>query len=235
MKTTKLLAAAGVSSLIIAGLTTSTVYAWHPEGKIKKYVQNQTTNSQLVDADTADDAVMAKPGDTLRYVIEVKNVAGPAEKEYNDLYYTTVTDNLPEGVELVSDPAKRTLTADLGRIKPGEKKSVEYIVKVTSTKDGDLIDNKACFKGDSKVHDNKQQGCDTAKTKVEVPVVPPVEEPKQPEAPKETPKEEAPAPAATLPETGAGNIVLPAILASVIGYAAYFFFVSRRAAKQENN
>jgi uncharacterized repeat protein (TIGR01451 family) len=216
--TTKLLATAGVTGVVLAGAFTGTAAAWHPKGVITKYVQNQTTNGQMSDANTTATAVSAKPGDTLKYTIIVENKGAAASNGYNDMHYTKMTDTLPAGVELVSDPTKRTINEDLGVIKPGQKVTKEYIVKVTSQKDADVIENKACFTGDSEVKDQPQKGCDPAIIKVTVPPKP--EEPKKEEPKKEEPKKEILSAATTLPETGAGSLVAPVGIAAGLGYAA---------------
>ena len=190
------LAASVVTSAMMVGGLTGTAFAWHPKADIKKEVQNVTTNSALADANTEGEAVSAKPGDTIKYVITVSNVAQPASKEYNDLWYTVMNDTLPAGVELASDPAKRTITENIGVLKPGESKKFEYTLKVTKQQDGS-VKNTACVDGDSKVKDNKQHDCDDAVIKVTVP-------PQEP--PKEEPKVTPPAPA-TLPVTGAGSAI----------------------------
>lgn len=233
MKALKALAIAGTTGVVLAGMVSTPVLAWHPKGEIKKYVENTTTNSARADADTAATAVAAKPGDVLKYTIEIKNAAAPAQNEWNDLHFIKLTDTLPAGVQLVSNPAQRTISEDLTMLKPGQKHTKTYLVKVTSDKDKDLIDNKACFTGDSKVKDNKQQGCDTAKVKVTVPPKeekPPVQPPKEekpPVTPKEEPKVETPE---TLPVTGAGSLFAPvaALGAGVAGYVGRLVVLKRR-------
>lgn len=233
MKVIKALAVAGTTGVVLAGMVSTPAFAWHPKGEIKKYVENTTAKTARADADTAATAVAAKPGDVLKYIIEIKNTAAPAQNEWNDLHFIKLTDTLPAGVELVDKPSTRTISQDLPMLKPGQKHTVEFMVKVTSNKDKDLIDNKACFTGDSKVKDNKQQGCDTAKVKVTVP-----EQPKpKPEEPKPQPKPEQPKPEApkvetpvTLPETGASSLFAPlaAVGAGVAGYTGRLIFLKRR-------
>lgn len=222
MKVTKLLVLASITGVMAAGVVTTPALAWHPKGVIKKYVQNQTAGTARSDANDDAAAVATKPGDVLKYVIEISN-DGPAGST-NEMHFTKLTDNLPAGVELVTEPAKRQIVEDLGVIKPGEKKTKEYLVKVTSTKDKDLIDNKACFTGDSEVHDNAQQGCDNAKVKVSVPPKP--EEPK-PEPPKPEPTTPAPQ---TLPVTGPSAVLAPiaALGSGAAAYAGRLLVVKRR-------
>jgi len=224
MKRVSLIAAGATTGLLVMSSVGGTALAWHPQGKITKSVQNVTTNSALADANTASSAVAAKPGDILNYVIVVSNVANPADKQYNDMDFTKLTDTLPAGVELVATPAQRQINEDLGLIKPGAKVTKTYQVKVTATKDG-VIENKACFTGDSTVKDNKQAGCDTAVVKVTVPptpITPPVTPttPVTPEKPATPTTPAAPVAQPTeLPHTGAGsNAFLAAGLASILGY-----------------
>lgn len=216
------LAASVVTSAIMVGGLAGTAFAWHPKAEIIKEVQNVTANSALADANTEAAAVAAKPGDTIKYVITVKNSAKPASNEWNDLWYTVMGDTLPAGVELVSDPAKRTITENIGVLKPGESKKFEYTLKVTKQQDGS-VKNTACVDGDSKVKDNKQHDCDDAVIKVKKPEVPPQEPPK--EEPKVTP----PAPE-ILPVTGAGSVL--GIFAGVSGLGYGLHRVATRLKRQ---
>lgn len=221
MKSNTILLSAAIVSIVAIATVSTTAFAWHPEGKIIKKVQNVTTSSALSDADDKNSAVATKPGDELRYVIEVKNVAKPADKNYNDMVKTIVTDELPAGVELVSNPAQRKFTADLGRLKPGESKTTEFKVRVTAAK-ADYITNTACFTGDTEVNDNPQKGCNPAIIKVAIPVVPVTvksEEPKKPVV--ETPVE--------LPKTGAAENVFAATIAlGAMLYAISRYVISKR-------
>ena len=155
MKATKVLVLASLIGVVSASTVSATALAWHPKGVITKSVMNQTAGGQLSDANDANAAVTAKTGDTLKYVIEVRNDGQAGDG--NQMFFTKLTDTLPAGVELASNPSQREISEDLGTIKPGEKVTKEYLVKVTSTKDGDVIENKACFTGDSEVKDNHQK------------------------------------------------------------------------------
>lgn len=228
MKVTKLLAIASVVGVIAANLVTASALAWEPKGVIKKYVQNQTTASELADANDANSAVNAKPGDTLKYVIEIRNDGAKHDKGWNDMHFTRLTDTLPAGVELINDPTKREIVEDIGLIKAGERVTKEYLLKVTSDKDATVIENKACFTGDSEAKDQPQKGCDTATVKITIPK----EEPPK-EQPKEEPKQETPQVQGTqtnLPETGASTLIAPAaaIGSGALAYAGRLFVLKRR-------
>lgn len=232
MKVTKVLAVASVSGVLAATAIASPAFAWNPQGAIKKSVQNQTTGSALSDANGVSAAISAKPGDVLKYVIEVSNPAPAASNGDNDLYYTKLTDTLPAGVQMVSDPSKTAISEDLGVIKPGNKVTKEYLVKVTSDKDGDVIENKACFTGDSQVKDHAQQGCDVADVKVTVDKPAPAPTPEQPTptpAPTTPESPATPAPEA-LPSTGASEFVAPiaALTTSGAAYAGRLLVLKRR-------
>ena len=171
----------------------------------------------------------------MKYVIEVRNDGSAGNS--NEMHFTKLTDTLPAGVELIANPGNRAINEDLGTIKPGEKVTKEYLVKVTSTKDGDLIENKACFTGDSEVKDNPQQGCDVADVTVSVPKSPEQPKPEQPkpETPAPQPKVETSAPApqvasAELPQTGASAIIAPlaALTSGGAAYAGRLLVVKRR-------
>ncbi|HSX17184.1 MAG TPA: hypothetical protein VLH86_03730 [Patescibacteria group bacterium] len=229
MNSSKLIIASGVTGLVMAGAITGQAFAWHPVAKINKSVQNQTTGSAMVDANDAASAVAAKPGDLLKYTIVVWNDGQPDSKGYNDLAKTIMSDTLPAGVELVSNPSQRDITENLGTLKPGQKVTKEYVVKVTSTKDKDLIVNNACVDGNSTANDNKQHQCDVADVKVSVPT-PPVTPPTTPTPPVTPPQ--ILAAATTLPNTGAGNLLLPAGIVGGLGYVGNMLRLKRRAAKQ---
>jgi len=226
MKVSKLILAAGISTVVGLAALTNTAFAWHPKGVIVKKVQNVTSGSVLSDADTAATAVAAKPGDTLKYVIEVRNDGQPDSKGWNDMAKTIMTDTLPAGVELASNPPQRQITENLGLIKPGQKVTKEYLVKVTAKTNG-TITNTACFTGDSTANDNPQKGCNPAVVTVTVPEVPPV--PETPETPVAPTTPEMPA---ELPKTGAGSNILTTTLAiGIASYAVYRYAQSRRDLK----
>lgn len=233
MSKVKVLMSVVSAGVVTAAVVASPVLAWHPEGVIKKYVQNQTTNSAKADADDASTAVAAKPGDILKYTIEVGNKGKAASNGWNDMAKTVMTDTLPAGVELANDPATRTIKVDMGLIKPGASVVKEYLVKVTATKDG-TITNEACFTGDSTVNDNPQEDCDTAVIKVKVPEVPvtpekPTETPKTPEI---TPTPETPA---ELPNTGTSAVLGGLAGAGSISLAGYHYLRSKRNLKSAHN
>jgi uncharacterized repeat protein (TIGR01451 family) len=165
------IAATAVLGVSLAAAVSSPVFAWHPKGQIVKSVQNVTAGGALSDANDAGAAVAAKPGDTLKYVVVVTNAGAPAAKGDDDMAKTVMTDTLPAGIELVSNPSQRTLKENLGTLVPGQSVTKEYLVKVTATTAG-VIENKACFTGDSIVNDNPQKGCDVANVKVTIPVNP---------------------------------------------------------------
>lgn len=227
MKTTKLILTAAIVSTVALATLTSTAFAWHPRGVIIKKVQNTTMGSALSDANTAATAVSAKPGDILRYVIEVRNDGNAASNGYNDMAKTVMTDTLPAGIELVANPSQRQITENIGLLKPGEKAVKEYAVRVTATQNGTIV-NTACFTGDSTANDNPQDGCEPAVVKVTVPpVVPPVvpEPPVIPPTPTppvtETPIE--------LPHTGPMESIFASVLAiGVTWYAAHRYVQSKR-------
>lgn len=205
MKHLKLGLASGIAGVMLAVGVTAPVFAWHPEVKITKYVTNVTEGGKKEDANDAPKAVSVKSGDIIVYTIVVENPAKPAKNEYNDLHFTKMTDNLPDGVELVDNPAKRQIVEDLGVLKPGDKVIKEYKLKVTSTKNGDIIRNEACVTGDSKVKDAPRKDCDPAVIKVKVP--------SKPEQPKEDPKEPE-----VLPTTGPAGAMIGAGAVTALGY-----------------
>jgi uncharacterized repeat protein (TIGR01451 family) len=151
---------AAVAASALAVLSTGIAAACHPQGVIKKDVQNVTTKSASVAADTDTSALVAHPGDTLVYHITISNLASGNQDE---MINTAITDSLPAGLTLVSHDSYSVGTVGL-------KKSVtrDITVKVTATTNT-TIKNQACFTGDSIDHKLPQKGCDVAYVKVIVP------------------------------------------------------------------
>jgi uncharacterized repeat protein (TIGR01451 family) len=228
----KLVAASGVTGIVMAGALVSPAFAWHPKGTIIKSVQNQTQNGQMSDANDEQNAVAAKPGDLLKYSIVVSNDGDANNQGQNDMAKTTLTDTLPEGVELVINPSLRTITEDLGTVKPGQKVTKEYVVKVTADANGTVLSNKACFTGNSTANDNPQQGCDFAVVKVTNPKTP--ETPTTPTTTTTTTPStpQVLATSTNLPNTGAGDMLVPAGAVAGIGYAANMLRLKRRASRE---
>jgi len=230
MNKVQTLVVSGVVSLGLVAAVASPAFAWHPEGKIVKKVQNVTAKGALSDANSASDAVAAAPGDVLTYVITVSN-AQTNDDGKNDMVNTVLTDTLPAGLEFVSNPSQRTINENLGTLKPKQSVTKEYQVKVTATADT-TITNKACFTGNSTANDNPQQGCDTAVVKV---TVPPKEETPTPTPPATTTPTETPTPAApateatALPQTGPASTIMLALLATAAGYFIRLKFLQRQA------
>lgn len=218
------------ASVVTAAIVASPALAWHPKGVIVKYVENQTLNMAKSDANDAVHAVAAKPGDVLKYTIVITNNGAADSRGYNDMAKTVMIDTLPAGVELVSNPATRTISENLGLVKPGQSVTKQYLVKVTADKDS-TIENRACFTGNSTANDNPQSGCDVADVKVTVPETPPTtpEQPKVPESPQQPP---TPTPASVvqqeLPDTASGVALGSLAGASTVGVAGYHYLRSKR-------
>jgi uncharacterized repeat protein (TIGR01451 family) len=231
MNKVKTLVVSGVVSLGLVAAVASPAFAWHPEGKIVKKVQNVTAKSELSDANSASDAIAAAPGDVLTYVITVSN-AQTDDDGKNDMVNTVMTDTLPDGLEFVSNAAQRTISENLGTLKPKQSVTKEYQVKVTASADT-TITNKACFTGNSAANDNAQSGCDTAVVKVTVPK----QETPTPTTPTTTtPTPQTPAAAVTpasttttaLPSTGPASTILIGLLATVAGYVLRLKYLNRQ-------
>lgn len=211
MKRVHMFIGVSVTSAALVATIASPAFAWHPVGRITKQVQNVTQSSQLAEANTAAEAISAKPGDTLKYVITVRNDGKYDKRGWNDMHYTKVVDQLPTGVELVTGPTNK----DLGHIAAGAEKKYEFTVKVTAQRDKTVVCNTASFTGDSEVKDQPQKGSDTACVKVSNPPVPvtpttPVtpEQPKTPETPKTETPAKTPVTPVELPKTGAAETLL---------------------------
>src|SRR5260221_10028448 len=104
MNTIRTYAAALLAGILIAFGPAGTVLAWHPHGMITKTVQDLTSSGQVSNAASESMASVVAPGDTLRYTVVVSNAAAPASNHDNDMAYSVMTDALPAGVELLSDP-----------------------------------------------------------------------------------------------------------------------------------
>jgi uncharacterized repeat protein (TIGR01451 family) len=225
MKKTKLVSILSAVTLFSVLAIASPVFAWQPKGTIEKKVQDQTTNSALTGGDD-NTLTSVNTGDTLRYVIVVHNIATADANGNNDMADVVLTDKLPAGVELISNPSEQQITVNLGTIKPQSKATTEYLVKVVSTEDNSLIKNTSCFTGNSIVNDNPQSGCDSAIVKVSVPKTPPAVTPPVTTAPTSTPAVSTPqvlgaaTTAAVLPNTGPGDTIILAIVVAAIGYIA---------------
>jgi len=215
MKKSFALASASLTTILAASSLAAPAYAWNPKGGIVKQVQNQTAGTAISDANDAATAVSAKTGDMLVYTITVSNTAAAAQNGNNDMASVKLSDTLPTGIEMANSPSQRTIDEDLGTIKPGDKVTKTYSVKVTSTTDGDVITNKACFTGDSTAKDNPQNGCDVAIVKVSVPTPVPTPTPTPTPTPKLTPT-----PVAALPNTGNSALTTSLFIASgtLLGY-----------------
>lgn len=209
-----MLAASVVTGALIFGGLSGTAAAWHPVGKIDKKVQNVSDSGTPADADIQSSAVDAKNADVLKYIVKVWNAGQPNAQGHNDMVGIVVTDTLPAGVELVSNPAKRELKETITRLRPGESKTFEYAVKVTKQDEG-FVKNTACFTGDSEVNDAPQKGCNDAVIKV-AKTTPPPQPPTSPQAP-------TPPTPPSLPVTGSGSVVGLFVGVSGLGYLSHRF------------
>jgi len=222
---------AGVSGAMLILLSATPVLACHPQGSIIKEVQDVTTNSKMVDANTAADALAVNQGDILTYTITIAN-AETVEGDQNqaDMLNTVMTDTLPAGVQLVSNPSTTTISESLGSIKAKGSVAKTYQVKVTATTDGAVLTNKACYTSTSNLGKSyDQNGCDAAIVKVHVPTPVPTPTPTPtPTPPVVTTTSVQVTPKTTLPNTGAGNVVVPALVATAIGYFSYLLRLRRK-------
>jgi len=231
----KLLVSSSVTGVALASLVAAPVFACTPKGSIIKYVQDQTTGSKMLDANTVATALTVHPGDVLVYTIVIGNNGGPSKDNVDDMVDTTLTDNLPVGVTAVGGNAN--IVEAIGIVKEKGTITKAYSVKVdANATDGEVITNKACYTGKATNHDSKQNqaGCDVAIIKVSVPPVTPPTPPTTPPVtptPPTTPIPQVQAAATTLPNTGAGNFLAPAGIVSGLGYVGNVLRLRRRASK----
>jgi len=209
MKKVTMFANTTVASTLVAAAIAAPAFACHPVGTITKGVQDQTTSSATTDANSVSAALSVNNGDTLVYIITVKNTGASASNGNNDMNNVVLTDALPAGVQMAS--GQSAISEQLGTIKPGQSVTKTYTVKVTDTKDGDVITNTACYTGNSKDNKNNQKGCDSAVVKVHVPTP----------TPNPTPTPSTPQAPSTLPDTGstALSTSLAVTGATILGYA----------------
>lgn len=212
-----------ITTLVVLAsmLFTQKVLAWHPVGVVVKQVQNQTTGTSLQDANDTTHAVDAKTGDVLRYVIEVRNDGNTDARGYNDMANVVLVDTLPAGLELISDPAQTEIKVELGTIKPKSKVVKEYLVKVTENVNRKLIENKACFSGNSTANDNSQAGCDVADIITNIPQTSSTSVTKVIPVVKSAVK--------SLPNTGPGSTFGMIAATASIGYISSLIFLSKRS------
>jgi uncharacterized repeat protein (TIGR01451 family) len=204
MKKVSKLASASVTGVVLAGLIVSPVLACHPQGKIAKAVQDNTTSSAIVDANTTGSALTVNQSDVLTYTVTISNQETQEGNQHQaDMTNVVLTDALPAGVQLVSNPTETTITESLGTIAANGKVTRQYQVKVTATQDGAVLTNKACYTSGSNLGTNyNQNGCDVAIVKVHVPTPVPVPTPTPTPTPTPVPTAPTAPTPATLPDTG---------------------------------
>lgn len=225
MNSIKVLVRSSIVGLGLTVVTAAPVFACHPVGVITKTVGDVTTNGAQTSAETDATALTVNSGDTLAYVVKVSDTGAAESNGDDDMLNTVLTDNLPAGVELVSDPSETTITDNLGTITPGQTVTETYDVKVTSDTNGAYLTNKACYTGQSVDNADNQSGCDAAIVEVNVPA--PAPSPSPSPSPTPTPTTTTTTtPAASLPNTGPGNIVG---IAAVFAVAGTVFSYVRRA------
>jgi uncharacterized repeat protein (TIGR01451 family) len=250
MKATKvyIMVCALCTASIAGNLVSSVVSAAQaPSVRITQTIQNQTTNSEPRDADDANTALTVKKGDVLKYTITLKNSSEVNDANKNDFLFAKLIDALPSGIELIGDANTREVNEDLGTIQPGKAATKQYIVTVTADKNGDVIENKACYTGRFASKDQAQSDCGSAFIKVqgattdgqpETPTTPPPTTPStgentQPPAPQEksveNPKTET-NPTNALPTTGPSDSIAPLAAMSVgaLTYATHAVVTRRR-------
>jgi uncharacterized repeat protein (TIGR01451 family) len=166
----KLIALVSGLSVGLSLVSAPAVQAWHPVGSISKTVQNTTAATAApVEANTDESAVIVKTGDIVRYTITVSNKATANSRGYNDLAFIKVTDNVPEGLELIDNPSNRKIQFELENLTPGQSASETIDMKVIATTHKLIVSNEACYTADSLVKDRPQAGCDLAKIRLQVP------------------------------------------------------------------
>src|SRR6266568_2523592 len=226
MKSLKVLGGASAMGIITAAMVAVPVFACFPQGKIVKTVQDVTSKSAVSDANEAANALSVIQGDVLTYTVTVSNQETKVGSKGEDqMTNTTLTDTLPAGVQLISNPGQTTITENLGTISAKGSVTKSYQVKVTATTDGAVLTNKACYTSGSNLGSKyNQSGCDAAVVKVTVPVPTPTPTPTPtppPAAPTPTPTPTPVTPTATaLPNTGAATFLAP-IAAFVTAAGAY--------------
>lgn len=220
----KTMSIAFAAAIVIPFASVGTAFACHPQGVITKTVQNITAGTAVSDANSAKDAISAKPGDTLRYTITIKNTAASNTQGADDMLNTVMTDTLPDGVMLVGDTSTRAIHANFGTVASGKSVTKTYDVTVTSSADKAIIKNKACYTGDSKLSTGAQSGCDEADVIVSAPPVaaPTPVTPVTPAAAQTTPQPER------LPNTGVGgNIMFIGLITTIFGYLGSRLYIQK--------
>jgi uncharacterized repeat protein (TIGR01451 family) len=225
----KLCALVAVVAALAAYMTLPALAVEQPSTLFTHKVQNQTTNSETVDANSADQALTAKNGDVLKYTVTLSNTAKATIEDDAELINGVITNSLPAGIELVSDPQKRTISENLPAIKAGRSVTKQYLAKVTG-KEGDVITSKACFTAKYTNKSDNQAACDDAVIKVAAstaapaPTSPVVPTPTTPAPQTPTPTPVTPAPAADdgkLPTAGPGDTAATIAFIGIVVAFAY--------------
>ncbi len=172
-----------------------------PFGQIYKRVMLADGSTEA--ADDRAHAVTQKHRAEFKYTIVVTN------NGHAPMTNVVITDDLPAGVELISNPGKRRIEANLGTINVGSGKAYTLTMRVTSKTNGQYINNNACFTAD-----RGQKGCNNAYIKVSAPAPkdvtpvterPVVEQPVTERPVVEQQVTERPRPVAPVTETGRGE------------------------------
>ena len=133
-----------------------------PFAQIYKRVVNVTDDPATnYAADDNAHALEVDYTDVLKYEISIVNDGT------TNIDNVVMTDTLPAGVTLASNPSKRDFSVNYGTIVPGTPKIYTLTIKVdNNVANGTYINNKACFTANA-----GQKGCDTAVIKVKKPII----------------------------------------------------------------
>ncbi len=136
IKKTLLVAAAASLSILGVGILTAPAHATGPEFTIKYEVQDVTIGTDFVDADDADTALHAAPGDTIQYRATIQNNSAPDPNGSNNV---TLIVTYPNGTQAGDIAGNDTMTTVNVSIAPGKPLVQLWKTTVTSTTEDDSL------------------------------------------------------------------------------------------------
>jgi uncharacterized repeat protein (TIGR01451 family) len=190
-------------------LTRPTLTSSNLKGFIRTYVQDQTNtnNVNYSYGYSKSHPIVAKPDDILKYVVKIDN---PSHNQV--MLATRLTDQLPSGLIVYSRKSSaNSIDEAVGIIKPGHTVTKSYFIKITSSKNGNVLLNQVCFSATSQEKSNSLDSCDNIYTKISYASLSP------------------------LPDTGSSLAIseFTSLLSGVIAYIGYLIVIRKKTAQDK--
>lgn len=142
-------------ALVVSPIVFSrSAYAQNPSGVITMTIQDLTTGSTITQSTSYVFAPVVNTGDELQYQVLLSNQGSSPGND--QMVNTVVTNQLPAGLSLVSED-----NLNVGTLDASQQAYLNIFVTVTATSAG-LIQNQACFTGNSITGSSPQSGCATS-------------------------------------------------------------------------